>query len=161
MTSEKKMIIRKTAIIFIGISFLIFTACSSTIRYTSNRVDENVKDDQRSLIEKYKDADVLETVFGVASFYSDKYNGKVAYSGEVYNMYDITAAHPSYQMGTIIRVTNLDNEKQLIIRINDKMPLRPDRIIDLSLGCAQELDFVQQGLAKIKLEVVEWGTGKK
>jgi rare lipoprotein A len=64
-------------------------------------------------------------------------------------------------MGTILRITNLANKKSIIIPVNDRMPYRPDRIIDLSLGCARELNMVNVGIIDVKLEVLEWGTGKK
>jgi rare lipoprotein A len=76
-------------------------------------------------------------------------------------MEGLSAAHPVYQMGTIVRITNLSNNKSVIIPINDRMPSRPDRIIDLSLGCARELNMVNVGMIDVKLEVLEWGTGKK
>jgi len=76
-------------------------------------------------------------------------------------MYGLSAAHPSYRMGTVVRVTNLSNDKNVIIKINDRMPFRPDRIIDLSLGCAMELDMVNVGITEVKVEVLEWGKGKK
>lgn len=76
-------------------------------------------------------------------------------------MNGLSAAHPTYQMGTVVRVTNLSNEKSVVIKINDRMPFRPDRIIDLSLGCARELDMVNAGITEVKVEVLEWGNGKK
>jgi rare lipoprotein A len=60
-------------------------------------------------------------------------------------------------MNTIIRVTNLSNNKQVDVRINDRMPKHPDRIIDLSLGTAMELGMVEEGLAEVKIEVLKWG----
>ncbi len=110
---------------------------------------------------KYSNSSILETQTGVASFYADDFHSKIAYSGEVYDMYGISAAHPSYPMGTIVKVTNLTNSKSVILRINDKMPLRPDRIIDLSLGTAEELEMVNAGITNVKVEVLEWGKGRK
>ncbi len=141
---------------------LILSDCTSVPRFTSR--DERYRREsgtQKEDLVRYKNAEVLETVVGTASYYADQYNGKVAYSGEVYDMFGLSAAHPTYQMGTIIRVTNLSNDRSVIIRVNDRMPYRPDRIIDLSLGCAQELDMVQVGITMVKVEVLEWGTGKK
>ncbi len=136
-------------------------ACSSTIRY-GQRSSRQVSIETRiEDLSEYEDSAVLETQTGIASFYSDKYHGKIAYSGEVYDMNGISAAHPSYQMGTILRVTNLDNGKSIILRVNDKMPQHPERIIDLSLGAAKELGFVNKGLTEVKLEVLEWGKGKE
>jgi rare lipoprotein A len=76
-------------------------------------------------------------------------------------MNSISAAHPFFPMGTLVRVTNLSNNKSVVLKINDRMPYRPDRIIDLSLGAARELGFVEDGLAEVKVEVLEWGKGKK
>jgi rare lipoprotein A len=137
----------------------LFTACGSTPRFTTRESRFNRAEPQE--LSRYKDAAVLETVTGVASYYADKYNGLITYSGEVYDMNGLSAAHPKYQMGTIIRVTNLSNDKSVIIPVNDRMPFRPDRIIDLSLGCARELDMVNAGITEVKVEVLEWGKGKK
>jgi len=148
-----------------------FSACSSVPRFTSR--DERYKAESTGKetvyhdsppsedFEKYRNAEVLESVTGIASYYSDKYHGKVAYSGEVYDMNGISAAHPTYQMGTIVRVTNLSNNKSVVMRVNDRMPYRPDRIIDLSLGAARQLDMVNDGITEVRVDVLEWGTGKK
>ncbi len=104
---------------------------------------------------------VLKTETGVASFYSEKFHGRVTYSGEKFDMNGISAAHPFYPMGTLVRVTNLSNGKKLVLEINDRSPLKSGRIIDLSLGAARKLDFENEGLAKVKVEVLKWGKGKR
>lgn len=148
--------------VIILISFILLAGCGSAPRFTSRESRfEKRTPPQIENLDSYKNTEPLETVTGVASYYADQFDGKVTYSGDVYDMYGLSAAHPSYQMGTIIRVTNLYNDKSVIIRINDKMPLRPDRIIDLSLGCAQELDMVNAGIQEVKVEVLEWGKGRK
>jgi rare lipoprotein A len=76
-------------------------------------------------------------------------------------MNGISAAHQTYPMETIIRVTNLSNNKNVILRINDRMPYWKERIIDLSLGTARELDFIEKGLTKVRIDVLKWGEGKK
>jgi rare lipoprotein A (peptidoglycan hydrolase) len=141
---------------------VILSACASAPRFTSagSRFEDKTPSRFENL-DKYKNADALETVIGVASYYADKYNGLITYNGEVYDMYGLSAAHPTYQMGTVVRVTNLSNDKSVIIKINDRMPFRPDRIIDLSLGVAKELDMLIVGITEVKVEVLEWGTGKK
>lgn len=144
-------------------SFLLFlfllSACTSVPRFTTRHNSPNVNKEIN--VEDLESRDVLETETGIASFYSDQFNGKITYSGEVYNMFGLSAAHPFYQMGTIIRVTNTANGKSAIIPINDRMPYRPDRIIDLSLGTAQKLDMINVGIIEVKVEVLEWGKGKK
>jgi rare lipoprotein A len=129
---------------------------------SQQKEDENprsIKENEN--LDQYQDSAVLESAEGIASFYAAKYNGKSTYEGEPYDMNQISAAHPTYQMGTIVRVTNLSNNKSLIMRINDRMPPRPDRIIDLSLGAAKQLDVVRNGTTKVKVDVLQWGTGKK
>jgi rare lipoprotein A len=159
----KISLMKKTAItVIVLIAFILLTACGSAPRFTSreSRFEKRTPPPAENL-DRYENTEPLETVKGIASYYADKYDGKITYSGEVYDMYGLSAAHPSYQMGTVIRVTNLFNDKSVIIRINDKMPSRPDRIIDLSLGCAQELDMVNVGIQEVKVEVLEWGKGRK
>lgn len=147
-------------IIFLALIItLLISACASSPRFTSRERFKNTENEKS--FDKYKNADVLETQIGVASYYADQFNGKITYSGEVYNMFGLSAAHPFYQMGTIVRVTNLSNGKSVVIPINDRMPFRPDRIIDLSLGCAEELDMINVGITEVKVEVLEWGKGKK
>jgi rare lipoprotein A len=91
---------------------------------------------------------------GTASWYGDYFDGKQTASGEPYNMYDLTAAHPSLPLGTWVKVTNLRNRKVVLVRINDRGPVVPGRIIDLSYSAAQVLHFKDQGIQKVRLDVV-------
>jgi rare lipoprotein A (peptidoglycan hydrolase) len=137
------------------------SACASAPRFT-NRYHRNSEISNQEIERKdYENSAVLETTEGTASFYADKYHGRITYSGVVYDMNGISAAHQTYQMGTILRVTNLENNKNVILEVNDRMPYHEDRIIDLSLGTAEELDFVNDGLVKVRIEVLKWGEGKK
>lgn len=137
---------------------LIIEACTSSPRFLIK--DKKTLSAENDL-NKFSNSEVLETQIGTASYYADQFDGKITYSGEVYNMFGLSAAHPFYQMGTIVRVTNLSNGKSVVIPINDRMPFRPDRIIDLSLGVAQKLDMINVGITEVKVEVLEWGKGKK
>lgn len=147
---------------FILLLIFSLSACSSVPRFTSDK-NKNTPPPNKGPItvdnnlNSYNNYTVLETVTGVASYYADKYNGRLTSNGETYDMYGLTAAHPSYPHDTILRVTNLSNNKSVIIRVNDRMPKRPDRIIDLSLGTAMALDMVEDGITKVKLEILEWG----
>ncbi|KAB2840539.1 MAG: septal ring lytic transglycosylase RlpA family protein [Melioribacteraceae bacterium] len=144
------------------ITILTATACSSVPRFTSENKSQKINTEKPNEIKyenlsSYNNYTVLETVTGLASYYADKYHGRLTSNGEIYNMYGITAAHPTYPHNTIIRVTNLSNNKSTIIRINDRMPQHPNRIIDLSYGTALELDMVEAGVVEVKLEILEWG----
>jgi rare lipoprotein A len=92
---------------------------------------------------------------GTASWYGEYFDGKPTASGEDYDMYDMTAAHPTLPLGSYVRVTNLRNGKAVVVRVNDRGPVVPDRIIDLSYGAAQVLQFKEKGLQRVRLDVVK------
>ena len=91
----------------------------------------------------------------MASFYAHKYHGKKTASGEVFDMHALTAAHPSLEFGTRVKVTHLENNLSVTVRINDRGPFIKGRVIDLSLAAAKQLQMVQACLALVKLEIVE------
>jgi rare lipoprotein A len=91
---------------------------------------------------------------GPASWYGKLFHGKQTASGETYNMYEMTAAHPDLPLGTRVKVTNLRNSKAVIVRVNDRGPLVPGRIIDLSYGAAQQLGFTNKGVQRVRLDIV-------
>jgi rare lipoprotein A len=91
---------------------------------------------------------------GTASWYGDYFEGRPTASGEPFNMYDMTAAHLTLPLGTMVRVTNLRNHRSVIVRINDRGPYVDGRIVDLSFNAARVLHFDQQGLQRVRLDVV-------
>ncbi len=91
---------------------------------------------------------------GTASWYGEDFEGKPTASGEPFNMYDLTAAHPSLPLGTLVRVTNLRNRRAVVVRINDRGPIVPGRIIDVSYSAAKVLKFQTQGIQRVRLDVV-------
>ena len=91
---------------------------------------------------------------GTASWYGSDFEGRQTASGELYDMYDLTAAHPTLPLGTWVRVTNLHNGRRVYVRINDRGPIVPGRIIDLSYSAAQVLHFKNKGLQRVRLDVV-------
>ena len=91
---------------------------------------------------------------GPASWYGKFFHGKQTASGEPYNMYEMTAAHPELPLGTRLKVTNLHNDKSVVVRVNDRGPLVPGRIIDLSYGAANALGFTEKGVQRVRLENV-------
>src|ERR1700726_4843650 len=98
---------------------------------------------------------------GTASWYGDYFEGKPTASGEPYEMYDMTAAHLTLPMGSYVRVTNLRNGKAVIVRVNDRGPIVPGRIIDLSYGAAQALQMKAHGLQRVRLDLVQSTTVAK
>lgn len=97
---------------------------------------------------------------GKASFYADKFEGTPTASGEKYRHNKLTAAHKTLPFGTRVKVTNLANNESVEVVINDRGPYVESRIIDLSRSAAEKLGFINQGLAEIRLEVVDAGDGK-
>jgi rare lipoprotein A len=154
----------KQALISI-ILMLTMISCASSTRFPSRHSSESTDSggEQRfsdnSVINNYDK--VLESRVGVASYYSDKYAGKKTSSGEIFSQDKLTAAHPTYSIGTIVRVKNLLNRKTVVVRINDKMTNLNGRIIDLSKKAAEELDMVTSGIAKVQVDVLKWGNTEK
>jgi rare lipoprotein A len=108
---------------------------------------------------------VLETQTGLASFYGAAFHGKETASGETFDKTEMVAAHPSYPLGTVARVTNIENERAVDVRIIDRGPTRENLnegvIIDLSKGAAKQLDFVSDGRVRVRVEVLEWGQNRR
>ena len=94
---------------------------------------------------------------GLASWYGPNFHGKQTANGEVYNMYDLTAAHKVLPMNTMVRITNLENGKVVEVRINDRGPFVRDRIVDLSYTAAERIDIIGPGTGRVRLEVVGGG----
>jgi rare lipoprotein A len=91
---------------------------------------------------------------GNASWYGEPFNGRRASNGEIYDMYKLTAAHRTLPFDTMVRVTNLNNGKSTTVRITDRGPFVENRIIDLSLAAAREIDLVGPGVAQVRVEVL-------
>lgn len=106
-----------------------------------------------------------KTQTGKASYYCQRFHGGKTASGKIYNRNHLVAAHPSYPYGTLVRVTNLENKRQVEVHIIDRGPTRAQRkkgtIIDLSGTAAEKLRMVKKGRVKVRLEVVKWGKFKK
>ena len=91
---------------------------------------------------------------GKGSWYGKKFHGRKTASGEKYNMYALTAAHKTLPFNTMVEVTNLKNNRKVIVRINDRGPYAKGRIIDLSYLAAKKLGYVNKGVAKLKVKVL-------
>jgi rare lipoprotein A len=91
---------------------------------------------------------------GRASWYGKQFDGRDTASGERYDMFQLTAAHLTLPLGTMVRVTNLRNSKSVVVRINDRGPMVVGRIIDLSYGAARMLQLAERGVEKVRLDVL-------
>lgn len=95
--------------------------------------------------------------YGVSSYYADKFHGRRTASGEIYDMYGISGAHQTLPLNSIVKVTNLENNRAIVLRVNDRGPFIKDRIFDCSYGAAVKLGFISKGTAIVKVEVLEIG----
>ena len=167
---------RNYIIIFIIFFIFINIDCTNSPRYVTNNTTLKTRKFSKEPSRK-GNKNKKETIFidpatvntnvkhkkimkGISSFYSEDFHGKLTANGEIFDMYGLTAAHKTLPLNTVCRVTNLDNNKSLILRINDRGPYVVGRILDCSYGAAKKLDFVNKGTTEVKIEVIEWGDGK-
>ncbi len=94
-------------------------------------------------------------VTGTASYYADFFEGRETGNGEIFSQNKLTAAHKTLAFGTMVKITNLSNQKEVVVKINDRLPQDSERMIDLSKRAAKELDFIEEGLAKVEMEILE------
>jgi len=91
---------------------------------------------------------------GIASYYATSLHGRPTASGETYDETELTAAHRTLPFGTVVRITNLENGKQVEVRINDRGPFKKGRIVDVSKRAAEVLEFLRAGLVQVRLELL-------
>lgn len=124
------------------LSAFILSSCTSVVYFkSSNKLPEQVGN---YYVEE-----------GLASYYSDQFMGKITASGEAYNPNYLTAAHRTLPFGTLIKVVNIENGKEVLVRVNDRGPFVEGRIVDLSKKAAKSIGIFEKGLARVRIEVVE------
>ena len=153
------------------LSLLFFTGCSqksgdvdySFYKDTKNSKINNSKEMHKYTMRPYSVFGITYYPFvakigddfdGIASWYGPDFHSKKTSNGEIYDMYDMTAAHKTLPMNTVVKVENLENGKTIIVRIKDRGPFVKGRIIDLSNKAAHEIDMVRRGTAKVKVSVL-------
>jgi len=147
---------------------LILFGCTPSPRYkidTSNQVKKKTSNKiiftrPSKKIPNYDKS--KKTIKGISSFYglNDGFHGKLTANGEVFDMNAMTAAHKTLPLGSLVRVTNLENGNSVIVRINDRGPYVEGRILDCSYGVAKDLSFVNEGTATVRIDVIEFGDNK-
>jgi len=157
---------------------LLISACSSNSRYQQQhdstptrlptaeelqdaipRAEINSRGGNRDYQVRGKNYQVLASAdnfrqSGVASWYGKKFHGHLTSNGETYNMYSMSAAHKNLPLPTYVKVTNTDNNKTVIVRVNDRGPFHHNRIIDLSYSAAYKLDMLKTGTANVIIEAI-------
>lgn len=102
---------------------------------------------------------IVKAELGIASWYGEQFQGNPTASGEIFDMNGLTAAHRELPLGTKVKVTNLRNNRSLILRVNDRGPFIPGRSLDVSMAAAKRLGFLGSGLALVQIEVVSYPRG--
>ena len=141
------------------------------INTTKNEEDNTIYKKEKEIIPYYKvgnpysingiqyipkeDPDYFEE--GIASWYGPKFDGKLTANGEIFDQYAVTAAHRTLPIPSLVKVTNLENNRSIVLRINDRGPFVGDRIIDLSYKSAQLLGIIEKGTGKVRVEVIDYG----
>ena len=140
------------------ISFSLVMACGGKHRVAVERrappPEKPVAKKEALKEERIEKRETKEVQYGVASWYGRDFHGKPTSSGEIYDMYQLTCAHNTLPLGTMVMVTNLENGKSLELKVNDRGPFVKERIIDLSYAAAQILGMWEKGTANVKVEAI-------
>ncbi len=123
------------AFVLLIITVLLINSCSSTPYYQAGRP-------------------ISGPLYWKASYYADKFHGRPTASGEIFNMYAMTAAHKTMSFGTRLHVTNTNNGKSVVVTINDRGPFVKGRQLDLSFGAAKKIGMIESGTARVKVQVL-------
>jgi len=136
------------SIVFLGANLPVFS-CSPSARFASKAAN-----DRFPLTGSNAGGEVFS---GEASYYGPKFHGKKTANGEIFDMYKKSAAHRTLPFNTILEVTNLDNQKRVIVRVNDRGPFVKGRILDLSYEAAREIDMISSGVARVSVRILKTG----
>ena len=164
---------KPTKILMLVLLTMAISSCTSFVRFTSEDLvknDKTVQPEQTVVDEKVNpiynetNPEIIalteenftgEVFTGIASFYADKFHGKKTASGEIFDQEDYTAAHRELPFGTKVLVKNLENNKSVIVRINDRGPFKKSRLIDVSRAAAEELDMIKAGIVEVEIKVLK------
>lgn len=159
---------------FLGVALvtLLMVGCSSSVRYAPGESAEPVASvsipktrkippprekatlASRTRQTRRETSAVAAVFYGKASYYGPDFHGKTTANGERFDMYDLTAAHKTLPFNTRLRVTNLDNDRSVTVRVNDRGPYKKGRIVDLSFAAAKVIGLDISGVARVKVEVL-------
>lgn len=146
---------RLQVILITGVAALCVSAC----RTPEQRIRPPAEDLLTERIADGPDGKKHELV-GKASWYGEKFHGRTTASGEAYDMYAFTAAHKTLPFHSIVRVTDPETLKSVVVRITDRGPYSRGRVVDLSYAAASDLGMIRRGVIPVRLEVLQWGTGE-
>lgn len=158
-TKVKKLLFREKSFflsIFIVIVslFLVNSGCSSSPRFKRSSYGTSGQSRHFGTTATRNNSHGRSQT-GMASYYGNGFHGKKTANGETYNRHELTAAHKKLPFNTRIKVTNLENNRSVVVRINDRGPFAKRRILDLSEGAAKKIDMIKSGVAKVRIEVLK------
>lgn len=141
-------------IITIILLSLFSISCSSTIRFSNSKQENDNVD--KSFYDNNENTEVKpgQVIRGFASYYSDDFIGRKTANGEIYSKNKYTAAHRTLPFGTKLKVTNLRNSKFVFVVVNDRGPFISGRVLDLSYSAAAQLDMIKDGVAEVEIEII-------
>jgi len=143
---------KKYLIIPTSVMILVLSSCSSSIRFSSAK--NHINTFEGSTTETNNNSlDKLRAITGIASYYADKFDGRITANGEKFDQKKLTAAHKTLPFGTVLTVKNLDNGKTVNVRVNDRGPFVKNRVIDLSKAAAKKLEMINAGLANVEIRI--------
>jgi rare lipoprotein A len=142
-----------TFFIFLLVTFFLLMACAAKHRIpVEGRIPgQEIPPAKKGEIEQ---RGLKGVQYGIASWYGKDFHGKPTSSGEIYDMYQLTCAHNTFPLGTMVMVTNMENGKAVELKVNDRGPFVKDRIIDLSYAAAQIIGMYEKGTAYVKVEII-------
>jgi rare lipoprotein A len=157
-----RTVMRKSArnVLFLILPILSFVCSYKAISEESIPNSEGVTTAKSQKSVKQNQGHKIHTQIGIASWYGTNWHGKKTASSKPFNMHGYTAAHKSLPLGTVAKVTNLENGKGVIVKIIDRGPYKKGRIIDLSHAAAKSIGILKDGTTKVKVEVIAMPRGK-
>ncbi|RRD38254.1 septal ring lytic transglycosylase RlpA family protein [Leptotrichia sp. OH3620_COT-345] len=155
---------KKTITVLVGLILSLFI--SLTGKASNHEITKNIKDTEKKvnilenndgIFDEAKEERAKYSYFqtGIASFYGGKWHGRKTANGEIFDTYKLTAAHKTLPFGTRVRVTNVNNGKSVVVRINNRGPYAKGRIIDLSQAAFSKIASLSKGIVKVKLEIMK------
>lgn len=133
---------------------LILLVCFYAPQQVLAQSSDNEAESEDSDAQQSQGSVKLPVLFGVASYYADKFNGRKTATGHIYSHNKMTAACNRLPLGTWIRVTNLRNKKSVVVQVNDRLHPKNPRVVDMSRMAADKLGYISRGLTQVKVEVL-------
>ncbi|GAB4374271.1 MAG: hypothetical protein Kow0042_18740 [Calditrichia bacterium] len=153
--SSKVSLFPTTQLLFIPLVLILFFTLNCSHSNNIRKSIEKQSPNRNQLIRERNESLESGEYTGFASYYGEEFHGRPTASGEIFDMNQLTAAHRSLPFGTICRITNIENGKSVIVRINDRGPWIESRIIDLSKAAAEAIGGLNSGVIKVKIDILE------